>query len=105
GGAGDPRVAGGDGRGGRTAVARRPRARRGVFPGRRGVRELVRELARRRPTPEVMGRASAERHHSMVNEWWGGRAMVTGAIFDVDGTLMDTVPHHVRAWMQAFREF
>jgi HAD superfamily hydrolase (TIGR01549 family) len=30
---------------------------------------------------------------------------ITGMIFDVDGTLVDTNPTHVEAWRRAFREF
>src|ERR1700761_6320739 len=31
--------------------------------------------------------------------------MITAAIFDVDGTLVDSVDVHARAWVEAFEEF
>ena len=31
--------------------------------------------------------------------------MVKAAIFDVDGTLVDSVDLHAKAWQDAFREF
>jgi HAD superfamily hydrolase (TIGR01509 family) len=34
-----------------------------------------------------------------------GRVMVTGVIFDIDGTLVDSVDLHAQAWQEAFRHF
>src|SRR5687768_5666383 len=37
--------------------------------------------------------------------WRQRRAMTACAVFDVDGTLVDSNYHHVLAWHRAFREY